>query len=83
MADSQTLKGFAVNLFESEEVYEELLKQGLVSENALNLTEGEDEFDEKPTENSPNFLSSGAVYKAFEEAKPRALTNLELEALLK
>lgn len=83
MADSQTLKGFAVNLFENEEVYDELLKQGLVDENDLNLIEGEDKFDEKPTENSPNFLSSGAVHKAFEEAKPRALTNLEIEALLK
>lgn len=82
MADTQTLKGFKMNLFPSEEVYEELLKQGEVNENDLNLIEGEDKFDDKPTENSPNFLTSGVVHKAFKEAEPQALTNLEIEALL-
>lgn len=82
MADTQTLKGFKMNLFSSEEVYEKLLKAGQVDENDLNLVEGEDKFDDEPTENSPNFLTSGAVHAAFKEAEPRALTNKEIEALI-
>lgn len=42
MADTQTLKGFKVNLFESKEVYDELLKRGEVDEGDLNLVEEDD-----------------------------------------
>ena len=42
MADSQTLKGFKVNLFESKEVYDELLKRGEIDEGDLNLVEEDD-----------------------------------------
>lgn len=42
MADTQTLKGFKVNLFESKEVYDELLKRGEVDEGDLNLVEDDD-----------------------------------------
>ncbi len=42
MADTQTLKGFTINLFEDKEVYEELLKRGEINEGALNLVEEDD-----------------------------------------
>ncbi len=42
MADSQTLKGFKVNLFESKKVYEKLLERGEIDEGDLNLVEEDD-----------------------------------------
>lgn len=42
MADTQTLKGFNINLFPSMEVYKELLRQGKVDENDFNLVVGDD-----------------------------------------
>lgn len=42
MADTQTLKGFKINLFEDKEVYEELLKRDEISEGDLNLVVEDD-----------------------------------------
>ena len=58
MADTQTLKGFKVNLFEDKEVYEELLKRGEISEGDLNLVE---EDDSLKVDNTLRFNSKGEL----------------------
>lgn len=58
MADTQTLKGFKINLFENKEIYEELLKRGEVDEGDLNLVE---EDDSLKIDNTLKFNSKGEL----------------------
>lgn len=58
MADTQTLKGFNLNLFDSKEIYEELLKRGEVDEGNLNLVV---EDDSLKIDNTLKFNAKGEL----------------------
>lgn len=83
MAVVNSSSQLVVNTYESKEIFESLKKQGKLKDNELHLVEGEDEFDDVPTKGSENLMNSDGIFRAFKENSSEALTNLEIEELIK
>ena len=83
MAVVNSSSQLVVNTYKSKEIFESLKKQGKLKDNELHLVEGEEEFDNIPTEGSENLMSSDGIFRAFQANSSKALTNLEIEELLK
>lgn len=80
-----TIRGLKLNILTKEQ-YDILDRLGLIKPDEMYSVEGGNvdidlTYDTKPTQHSPNLLTSGTIFDAFEDAEPEGLSNLELEAL--
>lgn len=81
------INGLKLNIVTKKQ-YDILERLGLIKPDEMYSVEGGNvdvdlTYDKEPTKDSPNLLTSGAIFESFEEAELEALTNSELEELLR
>lgn len=81
------INGLKLNIVTKKQ-YDILERNGLIKPDEMYSVEGGNvdidlTYDKEPTKDSPNLLTSGAIFESFEEAELEALTNSELEELLR
>lgn len=86
MPSERVIQGLKLNIVTKKQ-YDKLEKMGLIKPDEMYSVDGDNvdidlTYDTEPKQDSPNLLTSGAIYKAFEEAEPEILSNSDIEALL-
>lgn len=86
MPSERVIQGLKLNIVTKKQ-YDKLEKMGLINPDEMYSVEGGNvdidlTYDKEPTQDSPNLLTSGTIYEAFEEAEPEVLSNMDIEELL-
>lgn len=86
MPHERVIQGLKLNIVTKEQ-YDKLEKKGLINPDEMYSVEGGNvdvdlTYDKEPTQDSPNLLTSGTIFEAFEDAEPEVMSNTDIEALL-